>query len=131
MAPSANTGSISILSDSFSCATGCTVDDADFSNTPFTLDPGQSYLGPLFTVSTLSTDAAGLYKGFFDITFADALGNTFTDTAQFGVNVGSSASVTPEPGSWLLLSTGLAGIGLLRRRFLPRGASSEPLAANL
>ena len=117
LAPSSNTGSISILSDAFSCQTGCTIDDTDFNNTPFALDPGQSYTGPLFTVSTLSTDA-GVYGGFFDLTFADAMGSTFTDSASFDVTVGSSSSVTPEPGSWLLLSTGVAVAWLRRREYL-------------
>ena len=124
VAPSGNTGSISILSDAFSCAAGCTIDDTDFNDTPFTLDPDQSYMGPLFTVSTLSRDAAGNYGGLFDITFADSLGNTFTDSDPFSVTVGSTASVTPEPGSWLLLSTGLAGAWLLRRRLLTRAMSA-------
>jgi hypothetical protein len=115
-APSSNIGSISILSDSFSCDAGCTIDDTDFNNTPFTLDPGESYTGPLFTVSTLSTDPAGIYEGSFDITFGDALGNTFTDSEPFEINI------TPEPGSWLLLSTGLVGAALLRRRFVTRVA---------
>ena len=120
VAPPVNAGSISILSDSFSCKAGCTIDDTDFNNTPFELTPGESYTGPLFSVTTLSTDAAGNYEGFFDITFADSLGNTFTDSAPFDVTVGSLSSVTPEPGSWLLLSTGLAGAWLLRRRFPAR-----------
>ncbi len=120
VAPSGNTGSISILSDAFSCQAGCTIDDTDFNNTPFELAPGMSYMGPLFTATTLSTDAADVYAGSFDINFADALGNTFTDSAPFDITVGSSASVTPEPGSWLLLSTGcLAGVWLLRRREYP------------
>ena len=118
VAPSGNAGSISILSDSFSCQAGCTIDDTDFNNTPFALAPGTSYMGPLFTATTLSTDVAGVYAGSFDITFADASGTSFTDSAPFAVTVGSSASVTPEPGSWLLLSTGLAGAWLLRRRLL-------------
>ena len=115
LAPSGNTGSISILSDSFSC-TRCTIDDTDFNNTPFLLAPGGSYTGPLFTVTTLSTDIAGVYDGAFDVTFADASGTSFTDSAPFAVTVASSSSVTPEPSSWLLLSTGLAGAWLLRRR---------------
>lgn len=116
VAPSANTGSIFILSDSFSCAAGCMIDDTDFNNTPFELAPGESYTGPLFGATTLSTDAAGNYNGVFDITFVDSLGTTFTDSAPFDVTVRSSA--TPEPASCLLLSTGLAGVLLLRCRLL-------------
>lgn len=113
-APSSNSGDIYILSDSFSCQTGCMVDDTDFNNTPFYLSPGQSFTGPLFSVNTLSTDAAGDYPGSFDITFSDASGNSFTDSAPFTV------TVTPEPASWLLLCTGLAGAWLLRRRLVAR-----------
>jgi hypothetical protein len=119
MAPSSNTGSIAILSDSFSCEAGCTIDDTDFNNTPFDLAPGESYTGPLFSVTTLSTDVAGDYDGFFDITFAAAAGNIFTDSAPFEVNI------APEPGTWLLLGTGLGGAWLLRRRFLTRAAVSR------
>jgi hypothetical protein len=110
VAPSSNTGSISILSDSFTSDSGYSIDDSDFDSTPFTLAPGESYTGPLFSVTTLSTDTAGNYDGFFDITFADGAGNMFTDSAPFEVNI------APEPGTWLLLSTGLAGAGLLLRR---------------
>jgi hypothetical protein len=118
-APSTNSGSIAILSDSYSC-TGCTVDDTDFYfDTPYELAPGDNYTGPLFTVTTFSTDVPGVYDGSFDVQFADALGNTFTDSAPFEV------SVTPEPGTWLLLSTGLAGAWLLRRRLLTRTASVQ------
>jgi hypothetical protein len=117
VAPSTNTGSVSILSDSFSCQAGCMIDDTDFNNTPFELAPGESYMGPLFTVTTLSTDAAGNYEGFFDVTFADASGDIFTDSAPFEV------SVAPEPGTWLLLSTGLACAWLARRRLLTRVAT--------
>jgi hypothetical protein len=108
-APLTNSGDIFILSDSFSC-TGCTIDDADFSDTPLDLTPGQSYTGPLFTVTTLSTDALGVYDGTFDLTFENASGVDFTDSAPFDV------TVTPEPASWLLLITGVAGTWLLRRR---------------
>ena len=108
VAPPSNAGDISILSDSFSSETGITIDDSDFNDTPFALAPGQSYTGPLFTVTSLSTDAPGNYSGFFDVTFEDASGNLFTDSAPFEI------SITPEPGSWVLLGTGLAAIALLK-----------------
>jgi hypothetical protein len=123
VAPSSNAGDISILSDFFSSQTGITIDDTDFNDTPFTLAPGQAYTGPLFSVTALGTDTAGNYDGFFDVSFEDASGSVFTDSAPFVVTVGSPSSVTTEPGSWLLLSTGLAGVGLLRRRFFTRFAA--------
>ncbi len=118
-APSSNSGDL-LLSDSFSC-TGCTLDDTDFFNdVPYPLAPGGSYTGPLFTVTVSNPFATGAYDGTFDVGLTDALGNpipgTF-DSAPFEVTVAPS-SVTPEPDSWLLLSTGVAGVGLLRRRFL-------------
>lgn len=69
-------------------------------------------------MTALSTDVAGLYTGYFDVTFADASGNTFTDSDPFTITVSSSAPTTPEPGTWLLVSTGLASAWLLRRRYL-------------
>lgn len=84
VAPASNSGSISIISDSFTCD-GCTIDDTNFTSTPFALVPGQNYTGPLFSVTALSADLAGLYTGFFDITFADAQGNTFTDSVPFTI----------------------------------------------
>jgi hypothetical protein len=69
-------------------------------------------------LAKLSTDAADNYDGFYDITFADSPGHTFTDSAPFDVTVRSS--VTPERGSWLPLSTGLAGLWVPRRRLLTR-----------
>ena len=111
VAPGSNGGAIYILSDSFNCTSGCTVDDTDFASTPLELDPGQSYLGPLFTV-TMAHGASGTYNGSFDITFEDSSNNVFIKDDSFAV------AVTPEPSSWLLLTTGLAATCLLRRRLL-------------
>jgi hypothetical protein len=69
--------------------------------------------GPLFSGTALSTDPAGNYDGFFDITFADGAGSMFTESAPF------EGSIAPEPGTWLLLSTALTGAGLLLLRRRP------------
>ncbi len=114
-APASNTGILQLLGDT-STAGAYTVDDTDFLlDTPFTLSPGAFYNGPLFTV-TLPGNASGTYTGFFDIQFADASSNTFYDNAQFSLSTPAVAA-TPEPGSWLLLSTGMACAFMLRRRY--------------
>ena len=124
---SSNAGNLDIYTDTgnLSC-TDCTIDDTDlFVDAPAVLTPGQSYTGPLFTVTTTGTDA-GTYDGNFDIGLENnAAGkNAFTLDAPFSLTVGSPASVTPEPASWLLLGTGLAAVGLLRRRLLTSAVSA-------
>ncbi len=114
-APASNAGLLQLLGDT-STTGAYTVDDTDFQlDTPFTLSPGAFYNGPLFTV-TLPGNASGTYTGFFDIQFADASSNTFYDNAQFSLSTPAVAA-TPEPGSWLLLSTGMACALMLRRRY--------------
>ncbi len=64
------------------------------------------------TVSSLLIGKTDLSTTEIDI-FDDADGSSFTLTPQ------SSPSVTPEPGSFALLSTGLLGIGgVVRRRII-------------
>ncbi len=116
-APLTNAGDLAILSDSFSVDSPLVLDDTDFYfDTPFFLSPGSTYTGPLFTVTLPSTTPNGLYNGFFDVSLSDAAGNPVEANASFQVTAGSAAAVTPEPGTWLLLATGLIGGVLLRRR---------------
>ena len=117
-APITNAGAIQFLGDS--ATTGAyTLDDTDFfADTPMGLAPGESYNGDLFTV-TLPSNASGAYTGFFDIEFQDADFKTFFEDAQFSLTETSTPPV-PEPGSWVLLSTGMGAAGLVRRRFLHR-----------
>jgi len=61
--------------------------------------------------SGLSTEISGLLPGFeYSVDFANG---SFVLTA---LNNGISTTATPEPGAWLLLGTGLLGVGIVSRR---------------
>lgn len=109
------------LGDTFSGDAPITLDDSDFLNdTPISVTGNYSYSGPLFSVTAPGGTLAGAYVENFGVLFyTDPAGGTpaFSQDLSFTVNVANAAAVTPEPGSWLLLTTGLAGAGMLRRRF--------------
>jgi PEP-CTERM motif len=98
------------------------LDDSPFLSNPFlvSLNPGQSIGSVLFNIDLPTDLAAGLYTGTFSILGGPdggALSN-FSDLADvnFAVDVTSPVVATPEPGTILLLASGLAGLGLLRKR---------------
>jgi hypothetical protein len=114
------TNSEYLNADSSNVDSPLTLDDSDFfSNFPFSLGPGESFTGDLFTVSVPGGLTPGLYTGSFEI-LGGTDPNDFTDTlgtASFNVNV------TPEPSSLLLLFTGAcAGAMALRRK---HGSTAE------
>lgn len=120
-AAAGNTGDIFPLGDTITVDAPVTYDDTLFLvNVPLSLAAGQSFTGDLFTVTLPSSIATGVYLGNLDVLSSDALGNFITADAAFSVNATQASSVTPEPGSWLLLSTGLGAAGVLRRRFATR-----------
>lgn len=120
VAPASNTGAVSLLGDSFSVNGPATLDDTAFFSTPASLDPGGSYAGALFSLTLPTNAAAGSYAGNFDILVGlDNGQSTISGPFEYTV-AGNTPTVTPEPGSWLLLSTGLAGVGMLRRRLQAR-----------
>jgi len=81
----------------------------DFS--PFTLSAGTNGPMELFSFNVLPDAALGTELGSY--TILDALGNTYT--ADFTVDVLPAAAV-PEPGTVILLGSGLAALGFFRRR---------------
>jgi PEP-CTERM motif len=94
------------------------VDDTPFmTNAPLYLNPGDSSgTFALFDVDLPANLAGGSYTGIFSI-LGGPDGGTFSDfsplsSSAFTVNV----VATPEPGTIFLIGSGLAGLGLLKKR---------------
>jgi hypothetical protein len=99
-----------------------TIDDSGFFlDFPLSLDPGDNFTGTLFSVALPPGVAAGSYTGFFEI-----FGGSSADAMNPLATVNFQINATPEPGSWVLLATGL-GILAMRIfgcRYLPRASAT-------
>ena len=112
-------------------------DTYTMSVTPFALGAGEYWLGvwadlagsdvadapsfgPFITTGTNAVNAVGDAQAFWLIGGDDAnVGGAVNDIAEdfaLGVLGRSSVSAVPEPGTWALLATGLAGLGLAAHR---------------
>ena len=113
-APLTNSGTLFLIGDSTTVSIpGATLDDSPFLlNFPLSLNPGDTFTGELFTITLPAAIAQGVYTGFLEIQ-----GGSDPSSQDILGTVSYSAVVTPEPSTWLLLSTGVAfGIITLTRR---------------
>ncbi len=118
-APGKNGGTIFLNGDDFTVPSPLTLnDDGFFFGFPLSLDPGDSFSGLLFTISLPPGISAGPYLGSFSILGgADGSAQDVLATVNFTVNATAGTSAVPEPGSLMLLGTGLAGLVVRVRRW--------------
>jgi hypothetical protein len=114
-APLSNSSTLFLVSDVIGFTGAFTFnDDGFFFGFPLTLSPGQSYTGLLFTATASQSIATNLYPGFFSILGGPE--NTDQNLlARTAFELDVPASAVPEPGSILLLMTGLPGVAVLVR----------------
>jgi hypothetical protein len=107
-APGTNGAAVDLASDSYNLDVPLTLDDTGFfSGFPLSLAPGASFSGLLFQVFLPTTTPPGLHNGSFSI--LDDGGGVLS-TVNFTV------ATTPEPGSFVLLATGVTALWTMRRR---------------
>jgi hypothetical protein len=107
-----STNGVPLGGDSFTLAGSFTTNDSGFqNNAPFTMNATQSSGDiDLFTVTIAPGTPAGIYAGVFDI----LNGDTVVGEVDFDIDV------TPEPGTILLLGTGLLLLAGLARWRMPK-----------
>jgi hypothetical protein len=111
-APSTNGAAIFLNGDSDNVDSPLSLDDSGFFGSfPFFLNPGDSFIGTLFTIMVPKFTNQGAYTGFFSI-----LGGSDDGASNVLGTVNFTVYAVPEPSTILLFSTGLSSFGLMARR---------------
>jgi hypothetical protein len=86
---------------------------------PVRLEPGQFFAGPLFTLD-VPDGWTDLFGGTYAAFGTDDAGNQYMDSADFRVTIQGPTPTVPEPGTMLLLGSGLAAAWRKRRQLTGR-----------
>lgn len=99
---------------SFTIDSPLSLNDLLFVNFPASIDAGSEAFGTLFTVDLPLGLTPGLYSGTYFILggFTPADQDTLAEI-DFQINAQSAASPVPEPGTWVLLLTGVGVLGMM------------------
>src|SRR5579871_162382 len=120
-APLSNAATVYLNSDDFGITGTSTIDDSGFLSYFVSVDPGETLTANLFSVTLPPDLAVGVpYNGFF--TLVGGGPNDFNNlvTVDFQINT------VPEPGTWVLLATGLGALAMaiFGRRSLAQTATT-------
>jgi len=119
-APVANGAAVFLNADNYgiNIAGPNSIDDSGFLlNFPLSLAQGADFTGTLFTIALPSNLLPGVYNGFFEIHGgSDANAQNLLATVNFQISTQTQSPV-PEPGTWVLLATGLGvlAVGIFSR----------------
>jgi len=118
-----SSGTLFINGDEFSAPFPLTLDDTNFVvyfllGPAVSLDSGQSLTDvDVFTITVDPSALPGEYGGSYGFTGgADEFAGDDLGSVAFNVDVSGATLPVPEPATMLLLASGLAGVGIFKRR---------------